>query len=182
MTSNEDPQQRDHRGRGNRLGPRSLNQRATENHQRLADISQRGEGWRRRKVAADARRARIVACQAAQSVAPNEADTVGDVAIAAPARCRHVRPPPPATSASAWGHSLIYAGGVPPLRAYPRAACWWLRWAVLAIVAIIGGVGGWDPARQGLEMRAHRAKWWWLLAAVAAAGASMRFAQIQRPC
>lgn len=70
------------------------------------------------------------------------------------------------------------AEGVPPCGKY-----WWLRWAVLAIVAIVLAIEvalGWDQLAKAW-VSLYRAKWWWLLAAVAAAGASMHsFAQIQR--
>ena len=65
----------------------------------------------------------------------------------------------------------------------PRGKYWWLRWAVLAVVAIVLGVEmslGWDQLAKAW-MSLYEANWWWLLAAVMAAVASMHsFAQIQR--
>lgn len=74
--------------------------------------------------------------------------------------------------------------GAPPAEGVPpRGKYWWLRWAVLAIVAIVLAIEvalGWDQLAKAW-VSLYRAKWWWLLAAVAAAGASMHsFAQIQR--
>lgn len=65
----------------------------------------------------------------------------------------------------------------------PRGKYWWLRWAVLGIVAIVLAVEvalGWDQLAKAW-MSMYQAKWWWLLAAMVAAAASMHsFAQIQR--
>lgn len=65
----------------------------------------------------------------------------------------------------------------------PRGKYWWLRWAVLGIVAIVLAVEvalGWDQLAKAW-MSMYQAKWWWLLATMVAAAASMHsFAQIQR--
>jgi uncharacterized protein (TIRG00374 family) len=65
----------------------------------------------------------------------------------------------------------------------PRGKYWWLRWVVLAIVAIVLAVEvalGWNQLAKAW-MSLDQANWWWLLASVAAAAASMHsFAQIQR--
>ena len=65
----------------------------------------------------------------------------------------------------------------------PRGKYWWLRWAVLCIVAIVLAVEvalGWDQLSKAW-MSLYDANWWWLLASVVAAAASMHsFAQIQR--
>jgi putative heme transporter len=64
-----------------------------------------------------------------------------------------------------------------------RGRYWWLRWVVLAIVAIVlaGEVAlVWDQLLKAWKSL-YGAKWWWLLASAVAAGASMHsFAQIQR--
>jgi uncharacterized protein (TIRG00374 family) len=69
-------------------------------------------------------------------------------------------------------------------RAEPvRGKYWWLRWVVLAIVAIVLAAEValvWDQLLKAWKSL-YRAKWWWLLASAIAAGASMHsFAQIQR--
>ncbi|MEZ0351474.1 YbhN family protein [Mycobacterium sp. pR1184] len=65
----------------------------------------------------------------------------------------------------------------------PRGKYWWVRPAVLGLVAIVLGVEvalGWDQLAKAWTSL-FQANWWWLLAAVAAAAASMHsFAQIQR--
>ena len=65
----------------------------------------------------------------------------------------------------------------------PRGRYWWLRWAVLGVVAIVLAVEvalGWDQLSKAW-MSLYDANWWWLLASVVAAAASMHsFAQIQR--
>ena len=65
----------------------------------------------------------------------------------------------------------------------PRGKYWWLRWAVLCVVAIVLAVEvalGWDQLAKAW-MSLYDANWWWLLASVVAAAASMHsFAQIQR--
>ncbi|WP_343603092.1 YbhN family protein [Mycobacterium sp.] len=64
-----------------------------------------------------------------------------------------------------------------------RGKYWWLRWAVLGVVAIVLAVEVglvWDQLAKAWASL-YSAKWWWLLAAVVAAGASIHsFAQIQR--
>ncbi len=64
-----------------------------------------------------------------------------------------------------------------------RGRYWWLRWAVLAVVAIVLTaeiVLVWDQLAKAWRSL-YGAKWWWLVAAAVAAGASMHsFAQIQR--
>ncbi|MBV9318795.1 MAG: UPF0104 family protein [Mycobacterium sp.] len=64
-----------------------------------------------------------------------------------------------------------------------RGKYWWLRWVVLAIVAIVLAVEialVWDQLAKAWKSL-YGAQWWWLLAAALAAGASMHsFAQIQR--
>jgi putative heme transporter len=64
-----------------------------------------------------------------------------------------------------------------------RGKYWWVRWVVLAIVAIVLAVEialGWDQLAKAW-MSLYEANWWWLLASVLAAAASMHsFAQIQR--
>jgi putative heme transporter len=64
-----------------------------------------------------------------------------------------------------------------------RGRYWWLRWVVLAIVAIVLAVEVtlvWDQLLKAWKSL-YGAKWWWLLASAVAAGASMHsFAQIQR--
>ncbi|RFD26050.1 TIGR00374 family protein [Mycobacterium uberis] len=64
-----------------------------------------------------------------------------------------------------------------------RGKYWWVRWAVLGIVAIVLAVEvalGWDQLAKAWTS-VYEANWWWLLAAVLAAAASMHsFAQIQR--
>ncbi len=69
-------------------------------------------------------------------------------------------------------------------RAEPvRGKYWWLRWVVLAIVAIVLAAEValvWDQLLKAWKSL-YGAKWWWLLASAVAAGASMHsFAQIQR--
>ncbi|MEM6105331.1 YbhN family protein [Mycobacterium sp. 050272] len=65
----------------------------------------------------------------------------------------------------------------------PRGKYWWVRPAVLGLVAVVLGVEvalGWDQLAKAWTSL-FQANWWWLLAAVAAAAASMHsFAQIQR--
>jgi putative heme transporter len=65
----------------------------------------------------------------------------------------------------------------------PRGKYWWVRWAMLGIVAIVLAVEVtlvWDQLAKAWKSL-YSAKWWWLLAAVVAASASMHsFAQIQR--
>src|SRR6201993_1886259 len=72
--------------------------------------------------------------------------------------------------------------GAPP-RETPRGKYWWVRWAVLSIVAIVLAVEialGWAQLAKAW-MSLYEANWWWLLASVLAAAASMHsFAQIQR--
>ncbi len=67
--------------------------------------------------------------------------------------------------------------------AAPRGKYWWLRWAVLVIVAIVLGVEvalGWDQLAKAW-VSLYDADWWWLVAAMVLAAASMHsFAQIQR--
>jgi hypothetical protein len=69
-------------------------------------------------------------------------------------------------------------GGAPA-----RGRYWWLRWAVVVVVAAVLGVEvalGWDQLAKAW-MSLYEAKWWWLVAAMVAAAASMHsFAQIQR--
>ena len=64
-----------------------------------------------------------------------------------------------------------------------RGKYWWVRWAVLAIVAIVLAVEValvWDQLAKAWKSL-YGAKWWWLLAAALAAGASMHsFAEVQR--
>lgn len=64
-----------------------------------------------------------------------------------------------------------------------RGKYWWLRWALLGIVAIVLAVEvalGWNQLAKGW-ISLYEANWWWLFAAVLAAAASMHsFAQIQR--
>jgi uncharacterized protein (TIRG00374 family) len=64
-----------------------------------------------------------------------------------------------------------------------RGKYWWLRWVVLAIVAIVLAAEValvWDQLLKAWKSL-YGAKWWWLLASAVAAGASMHsFAQIQR--
>lgn len=65
----------------------------------------------------------------------------------------------------------------------PRGKYWWVRWVILAAVAIVLAVEvslGWDQLAKAW-MSLYEAKWWWLLASAGAAAASMHsFAQIQR--
>ncbi|WP_066917398.1 TIGR00374 family protein [Mycobacterium interjectum] len=67
--------------------------------------------------------------------------------------------------------------------ATPRGKYWWVRWAILAIVAIVLAVEislGWNQLAKAW-MSLYEANWWWLIASVLAAAASMHsFAQIQR--
>src|ERR1700758_766955 len=72
--------------------------------------------------------------------------------------------------------------GAPP-RETPRGKYWWVRWAVLGIVATVLAVeialGAHQLAKAWMSL--YQANWWWLLASVLAAAASMHsFAQIQR--
>ncbi|WP_246216622.1 lysylphosphatidylglycerol synthase transmembrane domain-containing protein [Mycobacterium botniense] len=64
-----------------------------------------------------------------------------------------------------------------------RGRYWWVRWAVLAVVAAILAVEialVWDQLAKAWTSL-YSAKWWWLLAAALAAAASIHsFAQIQR--
>jgi uncharacterized membrane protein YbhN (UPF0104 family) len=64
-----------------------------------------------------------------------------------------------------------------------RGKYWWVRWVVLAIVAIVLAVEVavvWDLLAKAWQS-VISAKWWWLMAAVVAAVASMHsFAQVQR--
>jgi uncharacterized protein (TIRG00374 family) len=64
-----------------------------------------------------------------------------------------------------------------------RGKYWWVRWVVLAIVAIVLAVevaAVWDQLAKAWQS-VISAKWWWLVAAVLAAVASMHsFAQVQR--
>ncbi|BCO38212.1 lysylphosphatidylglycerol synthetase family protein [Mycobacterium heckeshornense] len=64
-----------------------------------------------------------------------------------------------------------------------RGKYWWIRWVILAIVAIVLAIEValvWDQLAKAWRSLLS-AKWWWLVAAVLAAGASMHsFAQIQR--
>jgi uncharacterized protein (TIRG00374 family) len=64
-----------------------------------------------------------------------------------------------------------------------RGKYWWLRWVVLAIVAIVLAAEValvWDQLLKAWKSL-YGAKWWWLLASTVAAGASIHsFAQIQR--
>jgi putative heme transporter len=65
----------------------------------------------------------------------------------------------------------------------PRGKYWWVRWVVLAIVAIVLALEialGWDQVAKAWTSL-YEANWCWLLASVLAAAASMHsFAQIQR--
>jgi putative heme transporter len=65
----------------------------------------------------------------------------------------------------------------------PRGKYWWVRWAILGIVAIVLAVEialGWHQLAKAWTSL-YEANWWWLLASVLAAAASMHsFAQIQR--
>ena len=64
-----------------------------------------------------------------------------------------------------------------------RGRYWWLRWAVLAVVAVVLAVEATLVSDQlSQAWRSLRdADWWWVLAAIAAAMLSMHsFAQIQR--
>jgi putative heme transporter len=75
--------------------------------------------------------------------------------------------------------------GAPPARGgeTSRGKYWWVRWLVLAIVAIVLAVEvalGWDQLAKAWTSL-YEANWWWLLASVLATVASMHsFAQIQR--
>ena len=64
-----------------------------------------------------------------------------------------------------------------------RGKYWWLRWVVLAIVAIVLAAEValvWDQLLKAWKSL-YGAKWWWLVASAVAAGASIHsFAQIQR--
>ncbi|OBI47743.1 TIGR00374 family protein [Mycobacterium sp. E787] len=65
----------------------------------------------------------------------------------------------------------------------PRGRYWWVRWAILAIVAVVLAVEislGWNQLAKAW-MSLYEANWWWLIASVLASVASMHsFAQIQR--
>jgi putative heme transporter len=73
--------------------------------------------------------------------------------------------------------------GRSPLDEAARGRYWWVRWVILAIVAIVLAVEialVWDQLAKAWKSLIS-AKWWWLLVAVLAAFASMHcFAQIQR--
>jgi putative heme transporter len=76
------------------------------------------------------------------------------------------------------------AGPLRPQQEEPsRGKYWWVRWVVLAVVAIVLAVEValvWDQLAKAWTTLLS-AKWWWLAAAVLAAIASMHsFAQIQR--
>ena len=64
-----------------------------------------------------------------------------------------------------------------------RGKYWWVRWAILGVVAVVLAVEvslGWDQLAKAWDSL-YEANWWWLLASVAASAASMHsFAQIQR--
>ena len=64
-----------------------------------------------------------------------------------------------------------------------RGKYWWLRWAIIAVAAVVLTVEValvWDQLAKAWKSL-YSAKWWWVLAAVAAAMSSMHsFAQIQR--
>jgi uncharacterized membrane protein YbhN (UPF0104 family) len=66
---------------------------------------------------------------------------------------------------------------------HSRGKYWWLRWAILAVAAIVLVVEialVWDQLAQAWRSL-YTAKWYWVLAAIGAALASMHsFAQIQR--
>lgn len=70
-----------------------------------------------------------------------------------------------------------------PREQAPRGKYWWLRWAILGVVAIVLAVElalGWHQLAKAW-MSLYEANWWWLLASVVASAASMHsFAQIQR--
>ena len=89
-------------------------------------------------------------------------------------------PLPASWSASPWGHHPR-ATQIAGKRL--RGKYWWVRWAVLGVVAIVLAVEvalGWHQLAKAW-MSLYEANWWWLLASVGAAAASMHsFAQIQR--
>lgn len=64
-----------------------------------------------------------------------------------------------------------------------RGKYWWLRWAILAVVAVVLAVEVglvWDQLAKAW-VSLYSANWWWVLAAVGAAMASMHFfGDIQR--
>jgi putative heme transporter len=64
-----------------------------------------------------------------------------------------------------------------------RGKYWWLRWAIIAVAAVVLTVEValvWDQLAKAWKSL-YSAKWWWVLAAVVAAMSSMHsFAQIQR--
>jgi putative heme transporter len=64
-----------------------------------------------------------------------------------------------------------------------RGKYWWLRWAIIAVAAVVLAVEVvlvWDQLAKAWKSL-YSANWWWVLAAVVAALASMHsFAQIQR--
>ncbi|UQX10863.1 lysylphosphatidylglycerol synthase transmembrane domain-containing protein [Candidatus Mycobacterium methanotrophicum] len=64
-----------------------------------------------------------------------------------------------------------------------RGTHWWVRWAVLGVVAIVLAVEValvWDQLAKAAQSL-YSAKWWWLLASAAAAVVLMHsFAQVQR--
>lgn len=100
--------------------------------------------------------------------------------------CRHLRGYPNSVSPDAPVHKLRQRlVAFPPARAgdTPRGKYWWVRWVVLAVVAIVLAVEvalGWDQLAKAWGSL-FEAEWWWLVAAMAAAAASMHsFAQIQR--
>lgn len=89
---------------------------------------------------------------------------------------RNLRPP--------GGGAFARDGESPaPPRETTRGKYWWVRWAVLALVAIVLAVEislGWHQLAKAWTSL-FQANWWWLFAAVLAAAASMHsFAQIQR--
>jgi len=66
---------------------------------------------------------------------------------------------------------------------HDRSRYWWLRWAALAVVAVVLGVEvalAWDQLAKAARSL-YSAKWWWLLAAGLAAVLLMHsFAEVQR--
>src|SRR6201998_1408882 len=64
-----------------------------------------------------------------------------------------------------------------------RAKYWWVRWAVLGVVAIVLAVElalVWDQLAKAARSL-YSAKWWWLLASALAAVLLMHsFAEVQR--
>jgi putative heme transporter len=65
----------------------------------------------------------------------------------------------------------------------PRGKYWWVRWAVLSVVAVVLAVEvalGWDQLAKAAKSL-YSAKWYWLLASAVAAIVLMHsFAQVQR--